>query len=429
MESRPNGGSSSGKGIPVDSPHLPPVGNWFRVRVVFLAGVAAGVSSALFLVLLEEVTRLHQSHPNLLWGLPILGAVGAMAYRSWGGKAGQGMGLILEAHRNPEVLVPLRMAPLVLAGTLLTHLGGGSAGREGTAVQMAVGLLAGITRRLGWSGADSRFLVECAIAAGFGAVFGTPSAGAVFAIEVPRQGLAAWRRLPWTLASAGLAHGTCLLCGVQHSGYPAAAGAVSWEPIVWGQAVLVGIVSGLVARGFVRATRGVTGSWTRFGIGESWRPVIAGILLVLCGSLPGFSPYLGLGVESPVPGPSILTAFHQGGATPWSWLWKLLFTALTVASGFRGGEVTPLFFVGATLGNSVATCFGWPVGFPAALGFVAVFAGASHAPLACMAMAAELFGIGFLPAAALACWIAHRMAGAGIYPNRIAPEPDSARKP
>jgi H+/Cl- antiporter ClcA len=146
-------------------------------------------------------------------------------------------------------------------------------------------------------------------------------------------------------------------------------------------------------------------------------PAVGGVIIIALCWLLGTRDYLGLGVTSQTPsGVSIVNAFHAGGADSWSWLWKLLFTAITLGMGFKGGEVTPLFFIGATLGNTLALLLGAPVDLFAGLGFIAVFAGATNTPIACTLMGVELFGSSHVLYFAVACFTAYYFSGhSGIY--------------
>ncbi len=391
-----------------------------EVVIAGSVGVWAGAAAAFFLWALETVTRVRFQFPGLVWALPVGGVAVVALYRRWGGRAGQGNSLIIEEIHQPGGGVPRRMAPLVLAGTLLTHLVGGAAGREGTAVQMGGSLAAAWARLCNWQGAQLRMALLAGVAGGFGAVFGTPVAGALFAVEVLVRGRLDLRPLVPLLVAAWVGHLTAQACGAQHSHYAVAAPDLhTWAAgaVTLGQAATLGLAAGAVAWLFVHTEhtlRHAAGRWIRPWWGA---PVLGGVaLLALCAAL-GTRDYLGLSVLAEHAGSITLgTCFEAGGATPWSWLAKLLFTAITLASGFKGGEVTPLFFMGAALGNAVGMALGWPVDLCAALGFLAVFAAAAKTPLACTVMGAELFGPTLVLPAALACFVAVRGSGArGLY--------------
>ena len=330
------------------------------------------------------------------------------------------------------------MAPLVLIGTVVTHLFGGSAGREGTAIQMGGAIAGELCRRLRIKPADARLLLTAGMAAGFGAVFGTPLAGAVFAIEVLAIGrisyaalvpcliasvVGDWTALAWDVSVGGLHF------RIAHTAYAVAdfAGGEHLSLVLLGKVALAAIAFGFAGLLFAELTHGVQSVFKKFIRRDILRPFVGGLVVIGLVYLIGTRDYLGLGVHAPPSDPngvSIVSCFAPGGATPWSWWWKILFTAVTLASGFKGGEVTPLFFVGAALGNAMAVLLHAPVDLFAALGFVAVFAGATNTPLACTIMAIELFGgghsqpftSGFVVYAATACCLAYVFSGhSGIY--------------
>ena len=386
-----------------------------------LVGALAGTAGAGFLSALDEVTRTRFAHPWLLWLLPLAGLLSAWVYRRVGGPAERGNNLIIEEIHTPGGGVPRRMATLVLGATLLTHLCGGSAGREGTAVQMGGALAGGVKKWLRLGAEHQGMLLSAGVAGGFGAVFGTPLAGAVFALEVLVRGRISYTWLGPCLVAALAGDQVCAAWGIQHEDLGALAGLARMPdgPAVpaLAQATALGLACGLCARLFVAAAHGVTRALDR-AVAEWWlRPVLGGLAIGGLTLALGTDAYLGLSAAHPDPAvPSLLTVFSEGGVTPWSWFWKLVFTAVTVGSGFKGGEVTPLFFIGAALGHVLGPLAGMPLGLGAALGFVAVFAGASKTPLACTLIAVELFGGSHASLFAVACFTSYLSSGRlGIY--------------
>ena len=376
-----------------------------------------GSACALFLWSLDYVTQTRFAHPWLIFLLPIAGFVIALVYRSIGKSAERGNNLIIDEIHEPAAGVPARMAPLVLGATLLTHLVGGSAGREGTAVQIGGSVASQYGRWLRLDRDDVRTLLMVGIAAGFGGVFGTPIAAAVFALEVLIVGNIRHDALFPCLVAGLVGNYGCAIWGIHHTHYTVAVGGLPFEWLLAGKVALAAIAFGLASLLFVQLTHALHRAWERFVPRELLRPILGGLILIaLCAAL-RTSDYLGIGVTPPPGGHvSIVTSFLPGGATPWSWWWKLLFTAITLSCGFKGGEVTPLFFIGAALGNTLAWMMHAPVDLFAALGFVAVFAGATKTPLACTLMGIELFGSGQSIYLAIACVVAWLFSGsAGIY--------------
>jgi len=400
----------------------------------FPLGIVVGTACAGFLWALDAVTLLRFQYSWLVWLLPAAGAVSAGLYFHFGQNSERGSNLILDEIHQPKEGVPLRMAPLVLLGTLITHLFGGSAGREGTAVQMGGSLASTLNRIPGFRRADSSIMLSAGMAAGFAGVFGTPFAGTVFAIEVLTIGRMNLTAFVPCLIAAMVSDRTCLMLGATHTHYSIAgpdassqfAGSAADVSLLL-KCVLVGIVFGLVSQLFVQTTHLVHALCRRIP-GPVWlRPVAGGLVVLALWLIAGRSDYLGLGVLS---GPdstiTISSAFNSREPGPFSWLWKLIFTATTVGSGFKGGEVTPLFYVGATLGNALSGPMEAPMDLFAGLGFVAVFAGATNTPLACTIMAVELFGSDYVAAFAVTCATAWLFSGsAGLYSaQRVLPKHD-----
>jgi H+/Cl- antiporter ClcA len=437
---------------------------WF----VIAAPVAAIVGSAVALLLwsLDLVTHQRFVWPWLLFFLPLAGASISALYSILGAQSEGGNNLLMDAiygfeddEENDEdeareddhesvidedvavaaqnavekakdesgtsdsgVVVPRRMAPLILIATIVTHLCGGSVGREGTALQMGGSIAATCGEIFHLSRADMRMLLMAGIAAGFGAVFGTPLAGAVFALEVLVVGRVRYDALIPCLFAAAVGAWTCSAWGIDHwhrtieiSGIVTDKTLFDWALAM--KVAVAGVTFGLVSVLFAELTHSIDHFFKRKIARPLWRPVIGGVLVIALTYLLGTRDYLGLGIYTHEPnGVTVLTAFSPDGAGDWSWWWKLFFTALTLGSGFKGGEVTPMFFIGATLGNVLAHIMGAPVELFAALGFVAVFAGAINTPLAGALMGIELFGSEGAIYFAIACFIAYASSGhSGIY--------------
>ncbi|MDP0499142.1 MAG: voltage-gated chloride channel family protein [Verrucomicrobiota bacterium JB022] len=392
--------------------------------LVIPVGLLSGSASAFFLWSLEQVTATQQTHRWLLLLLPVAGIAVGLIY-TWIGKSAEGgNNLILDRIHEPGGGVPVRMAPLVLLGTIATHLFGGSAGREGTAVQMGGSLASAFGRICRFGEDNMRILLLAGVAAGFGSVFGTPLTGAVFAMEVLVMGRVRYDALIPVLVASVVGDWTCSAWGIHHTSYHIALEADSlhahFDAWLMAKIVVAAIAFGLASKLFAELTHGLQQVFKRITPSAALRGGLGGLIVIALTFALGTYDYLGLGVHAQDPhAVTLISSFTPGGADTWSWWWKLLFTAVTLAAGFKGGEVTPLFFIGAALGNTLAIAFGAPVDLFAGLGFIAVFAGATNTPLACTIMGIELFGGHYTVYFALACFVAYFFSGhSGIYASQ-----------
>lgn len=403
------------------------------VALSCLIGVLAGSASAVFLLALDAVTALRGQYRWLLWCLPAAGFGVAWLYLRHGAGSDAGINLLINESRVPTNTVPLRMAPLVLFGTLVSHLFGASVGREGTAVQMGGTLSDQLSKLFTVSAATRSMIIAAGMAAGFASVFGTPVAGAIWAIEVlaigalaqnptghgaDRTGVPARLSSALTalltylfpcLLSAFIAHWVALGLGAHHAHYAAGViPAINWLTVLL--VAVAGLAFGLTARVFCLAIHRLSALFKRLVTYSPLRPVIGGVVIVAFAmTVNSADRYLGLGLP-------VIQAAFSGQVAPQDFAIKLVLTAWSVASGFKGGEVTPLFFIGATLGHVLAPLLQLPPALLAAVGLAAVFGGAANTPVAAAFIAIELFGADIAVYAGVACAASYLVSGRhGIY--------------
>jgi H+/Cl- antiporter ClcA len=377
-----------------------------------LVGVAAGVASAAFLLLLGRATAFREGHEQMVYALPVAGLVIGALYERWGTSIAGGNNLIIDTIHENTAQIPIRMAPMVLVGTVLTHLFGGSAGREGTAVQMGGSLADGIAHRFRVGPETRRQLLAAGIAGGFGSVFGTPIAGTIFGLEVVCLGRIEYDALAPALVASLVGDYVTRHLGVVHTAYPAAH-PVDLTPLVLLKLALIGVGMALAAMAFVESTHRLKHLLTAHVPRLAFRMFLGGSAVVGMWKLLGTSDYLGLGV------PIIVRAFSDPDLPAYAFAAKILFTSVTLASGFLGGEVTPLFFVGATLGSVMARLLGLPLELGAGVGMAALFGAASNTPIALSIMAVELLGASIFPHVVIVSVIAYLLSGhRGIYPSQ-----------
>ena len=403
------------------STHLLFILKWLFITIM-TAGLV-GSATAWFLIALDFVTIWRTDHILVVNFLPLVGLGIGYAYHYFGTDAKKGNDLILEIHQAAESTsttstktssikpIPLLMAPLVFISSLLTHLGGGSAGREGTAVQMGGAIADQFTTLFKLNTAERKTILIMGVSAGFAAVFGTPWAAAIFALEIMSFRKVKFENIIPSFAAAFGAHYTCLAWMVKHTVYSIdIIPSITVSTISW--TMLAGIIFGLAALLFVYTGKIFQGLFSKIKF-EPMRPFIGGIIIALFIVVANSTKYIGLGI------PSIMDAFNTPAGS-FDFALKILLTSLTLSAGFKGGEVTPLFFIGATLGNILIWFIPLPMALLAGMGFVSVFAGATHCVIASIIMGIELFGIQAGMYVGLASLVAYFASGRnGIYNAKL----------
>jgi H+/Cl- antiporter ClcA len=391
--------------------------SWLKwLAIYILIGGIVGTATAFFLQTLDDVTLFREKHIWVVYFLPIAGLVIGLVYYYYGESANKGNNLIIETHHSLEneetpKPIPFKMAPMVFLSTLLTHIAGGSAGREGTAVQMGGAIADQFTGLFKLNAADRKTLLIIGISSGFAAVFGTPLAGAFFAIEILSITYTNKNQLAASLFVAYIAHYSCLAWQVKHTIYSIPSiPTISMTNLAW--TIVAGIIFGLTALAFTSTGKLFENIFNKIKF-EPLRPFIGGIIIALFIVVFNSTKFIGLGI------PTIQDAFINN-AGQFDFVIKLILTSFTLSAGFKGGEVTPLFFIGATLGNILIWFIPLPMALLAGMGFVAIFSGATNCVYASIALGLELFGIKAGVYIGLASVVAYFTSGPnGIYSAQL----------
>jgi len=359
------------------------------LAIYLIVGGMVGSATAFFLQSLDYVTLLRTNHIWVAYFLPIAGLVIGLLYYYYGDAANKGNNLLIETHHSLEneetpKPIPFKMAPMVFLSTLLTHIAGGSAGREGTAVQMGGAVADQFTGIFKLNAADRKTLLIIGISSGFAAVFGTPLAGAIFAFEILSIKKAKKNQVFASFFVAYIAHYSCLAWQVKHTIYTIPSiPAISLTTLAW--TIVAGIIFGLTALAFTSTGKLFEKIFNKIKFAPI-RPFIGGIIITLFIVAFNSTKYIGLGI------PTIQDAFINYTGQ-FDFAIKLILTSFTLSAGFKGGEVTPLFFIGATLGNILIWFIPLPMALLAGMGFVAVFSGATNCVFASITLGLELFGM------------------------------------
>ena len=370
-------------------------------------GLVGGIIGSLFHIGVDTATQMRLAHPWVLYLMPVGGLAIVGLYRLTKTEGKGTNDIIASVHFGEQV--PGLLVPVIFVSTVITHLCGGSAGREGAALQIGggIGYQAGRLLRLGEK--DLPLATLCGMSGVFAALFGTPLTATVFALEVISVGVLYYAGLVPCRTAALTGYLVSVLMGVPPTRFTVTVPGLEVRTmlLVMVLALLCAVVSILFCRGLHGVERllkrTLKNPYLRVAVGAA---VLIGLTLLTNGD------YNGAGME-------VIGRAIAGQADPWAWVWKLLFTAITIGCGFKGGEVVPSFFVGAAFGCVAAGWLGLPAGFGAAMGLVSVFCGAVNCPLASIILSVELFGSGDLLYFAMACSISYLISGyCGLYSSQ-----------
>ncbi|WP_410506266.1 voltage-gated chloride channel family protein [Haloimpatiens sp. FM7315] len=376
-----------------------------------IVGLFTGAAGALFLKSLEVATSLRIKYTWLLFCLPFGGAIVSFLYIKYGKNSIKGNNLIIEKINDETQELPVRMAVLVFLGTVVTHLFGGSAGREGTGVQIGASIAEGVSRVLKLDKFDTKIILVSGIGSGFASVFGTPLAGTLFGLEMNSIGTINYHALISCFTASMVGNMVTTSLGIHHSHYKIL-GIPEVNYIILIKIVVCAVIFGLTSRLFSRSIGILKSFFGKKVKSPVLKSAIGGTIVIILVYIFRTREFLGLSI--PLMSEAFTSRVH-----PLTFLGKILFTSVTLGTGFQGGEVTPLFVVGSTLGNALSGFFNMSPSFLASLGLVGVFAGATNAPMASFALGIEMFGAKGALLMFMVCIVSYVFSGhTGIYTSQ-----------
>ena len=374
-----------------------------------LIGLIGGTVGGLFHIGVNQATVLRTAHPWILYLLPIGGLAIVWFYRV-SKVEGKGTNAIIESvHFGSEV--PILLVPMIFVATVITHLCGGSAGREGAALQIGGGIGYKVGQGLRLGDKDLPLATLCGMSGVFAALFGTPLAATVFALEVISVGVLYYAGLIPCITAAMMGYLVSLMMGVSPTRFTIVVPKLdAWIMLL---VVILAMLCAVVSILFCRGMQWLERTIDKYVKNAYLRAAMGGVVIIALTLLVGSTDYNGAGMNV------IERAVTVGEANPWAWLLKTVFTAVTIACGFKGGEVVPSFFIGATFGCAAGSFLGLPTGFCAAIGLISVFCGAVNCPIASVILSVELFGAEGLLFFAMACAISYMISGyCGLYSSQ-----------
>lgn len=373
---------------------------WIVIAIVL--GAVGGAIGSIFHHCIDEVTLLRGEFPWLLYLLPIAGLIIVFIYRKAGFEKDPGTNLVLTSTHTKET-VPLRMLPLIFVSTILTHLTGGSAGREGAALQVGGSLGSALGKLLKFKWEDINITILCGMSAVFSAMFGTPIAAAVFSMEVAMVGAIQYAALVPCIVSAVVAKYVAGLMGSKVTIYAVTLD-VPITPALIFQTIVLGILCGILSMVFCSMMHKMSHILAKWMPDPYIRVFIGGCMIVALTLMLGNRDYNGAGTH-------MIEQSFTGQVVWYAFLIKMLFTAITIGSGYKGGEIVPTLFIGATFGCVIGPVLGLQSSLAAAVAMIATFCGVVNAPLASIFLGVEMFGTGDIVLFAIVCAISYVCSG------------------
>ena len=373
---------------------------WLFLSVVM--GLVCGLAGTAFHYSVDFATTKRTLYPNLIYLLPLTGLIIVFLYRHCGMKEDKGTNAVINSACTTET-VPPQMGFLIFVSTFLTHLCGGSAGREGAALQIGGSIAAVFNKLFHFTEEDKRILVMCGMSGLFSALFNTPITAAVFSLEAIKVGNIYYGALIPCLMSSAVAFTFSHYFNIKPVTYHIA-DLPALTPALLVKVIIFAILCALVSMVFCECMRLSSTLYSKYFKNPYLRVIVGSLLVIIVTLLVGTRDYNGAGMD-------VIARAIQGEASPEAFLLKIIFTALTLGAGFKGGEIVPVFFIGSTFGCFAGTLLGLDPGVAAALGLTAIFCACVNAPLASIFLSVELFGSTNILLFAIVCAVSYTLSG------------------
>lgn len=377
------------------------------VLFAVITGAIVGLVSSAFYFVLSYVNGVREENSWLIYLLPIGGLAIVGLYKLMKNEKDGGTNLVISAIHSGD-RIPLRMTPSIFISTALTHLFGGSAGREGAALQIGGSIGNALGKLFKFDEKDTHVIIMCGMSAAFSTLFGTPMAAAIFPMEMVSVGVMYYMALVPCVVSSLTAHGIAILLGIPGEAFHVAEiPELSLIPVL--QVVLVAVICAFVSIFFCGTLHRVEALCKKLFKNPFLRVFVGGCAIVLLTILVGNNDYNGAGMH-------VIEEAFEGNVVPYAFVLKALFTAITIGAGYKGGEIVPTFFVGATLGCVLGQAIGLSPSLCAAVGMVALFCGVTNCPISTLLISFELFGFQGMPYYLLAVAFSYMLSGySGLY--------------